>query len=58
MPAQDIGPTWRDWADATFCADFATKSRVISRTDSQALRQLADMQVRLDHLRVRPRQLG
>jgi hypothetical protein len=34
MPAQDIGRTWRDWADATFCAGFGTKCRVISRTDS------------------------
>jgi len=26
MPAQDIGPTWGDWADATFCGEFDTKS--------------------------------
>src|SRR4051794_21598976 len=35
MPAQDIGPTWGDWADAAFVAEFNTKSSVISRTDSQ-----------------------
>src|SRR4051794_41096689 len=34
MPAQDIGPTWGDWADAAFVAEFNTKSSVISRTDS------------------------
>src|SRR4051794_11125314 len=35
MPAQDIGPTWGDWADAAFVAEFNTKSSVISRTDSE-----------------------
>src|SRR3954452_6275760 len=35
MPAQDIGPTWGDWADAAFVAEFKTKSSVISRTDSE-----------------------
>src|SRR5437868_4812151 len=35
MPAQDIGPTWGNWADAAFGAESDTKSSVISRTDSQ-----------------------
>ncbi len=35
MPAQDIGPTWGDWADAAFCVELGTKSWVISRTDSK-----------------------
>ena len=35
MPAQDIGPTWGDWADAAFGAESDTKSSVISRTDSE-----------------------
>src|SRR4051812_26316098 len=35
MPAQDIGPTWGDWADAAFGAESDTKSSVISHIDSQ-----------------------
>ena len=35
MPAQDIGPTWGDWADAAFGAESDTKSSVISHTDSE-----------------------
>jgi hypothetical protein len=31
MPAQDIGPTWGDWADAAFGAESDTKSSVVAR---------------------------
>ena len=33
MSAQDIGPTWGDWADAAFVIESDAKSLVISRTD-------------------------